>query len=92
MTRSKLFLAALILTLALSLAGPSQSVMGGPAPIFMSAAAAAEEGEGGYEEKPWWKFTGWESAFTVLAGLYFAAALQVLPRILAERSDEEEHH
>lgn len=58
-------------------------------------AGEAEHGEGGEGEhgaEAWWRFTGWESVFTILAGLYFGLAIQILPRFLAEPSTEKEHH
>lgn len=57
------------------------------------SAGEGEHGEGEHGGAvSWWRFTGWESVFTILAGLYFGLAIQILPRFLAEPSTEKEHH
>ncbi len=45
------------------------------------------EGHGvGHVEEPWWKFTGWEAVFAVLATVFFLLLIRWLPVILEDRS------
>ncbi len=45
------------------------------------------EGHGvGHVEEPWWRFTGWEVVFAVLATVFFLFLTRWLPVILEDRS------
>ena len=45
------------------------------------------EGHGvGHVEEPWWKFTGWEVVFAVLATVFFLLLTRWLPVILEDKS------
>ncbi len=48
-----------------------------------------EEGEEGEEEvhHPAWMIPGWQSIFTILAVVYFALGVTILPRIMAKEED-----
>ncbi len=51
--------------------------------------AVGHEAEGhGVEhvEEPWWKFTGWEVVFAVLATVFFLLLIRWLPVILEDKS------
>ena len=50
---------------------------------------AAAEGEK-EAHQPAWMFTGWQTVFTILAVLYYAIAVKILPLIMAK--EEEGHH
>ncbi len=40
----------------------------------------------GHVEEPWWKFTGWEAVFAVLATVFFLLLTRWLPVILEDKS------
>jgi len=40
----------------------------------------------GHVEAPWWKFTGWEAVFAVLATVFFLLLTRWLPVILEDKS------
>jgi len=54
-----------------------------------------EEGEHGGEEEheePWFmEIPGWQSVFTVLAIIYFAAIVTFVPKVLTDKSEGEHH-
>ncbi len=52
-------------------------------------AAEGHEAEGhgvGHVEEPWWRFTGWEVVFAVLATVFFLFLTRWLPLILEDKS------
>ena len=52
-----------------------------------SVGEAVGEAEHGVEvEEPWWKFTGWEVVFGVLATMVFMLLIRWLPFIVEDRS------
>lgn len=46
----------------------------------------AESHEVEHVEEPWWKFTGWEVVFAVLATVFFLLLTRWLPVILEDKS------
>lgn len=41
------------------------------------------------DKKPWWKFTGWETAFSFIGALCFVLVIKILPKFLVGKVDGE---